>query len=243
MVVCHEALCLDSLEDFNATEADLMDMKNKILAMWKSRDRRRTLSPQTHHSLPHPWTPRNKDPPWGKTFTSGRAATSISAPHGPSYSLGKTSSPFFSLWPHHPKFPLHPGYHLIYRSFLPTSYPTVGTPMEYNFDPMTGQPLKLLISSTYSLPSQPFGASFSTPTSPGMTGLSTLPGLSKEVIGTVYPNIPLSSASLHSHPRSSLGATLGVRMSTTAYGNLSTMSSVWPIGTSRLNLRPRSLSI
>ena len=33
------------------------------------------------------------------------------------------------------------------------------------------------------------------------------------VIGTVYPNIPLSSASLHGHPRSSIGATLGVRMS------------------------------
>ena len=63
------------------------------------------------------------------------------------------------------------------------------------------------------------------------------------VIGTVYPNIPLSSASLHGHPRSSLGASLGVCMSTTAYGNLSTMSSVWPIGTFRLNLRPRPLSI
>ena len=36
------------------------------------------------------------------------------------------------------------------------------------------------------------------------------------VIGTVYPNIPLSSASLHSHPQSSLGATLGVCMSATA---------------------------
>ena len=58
------------------------------------------------------------------------------------------------------------------------------------------------------------------------------------LIGTVYPNIPLSSASLHGHPRSSLGATLGVRMSVTAYGNLSTMSSVWPIGAFRLNLRP-----
>ena len=60
------------------------------------------------------------------------------------------------------------------------------------------------------------------------------------MIGTVYPNIPLSSASIHGHPRSSLGATLGVRMSATAYGNHSTMSSVWPIGTSRLNLRPRA---
>ena len=45
-------------------------------------------------------------------------------------------------------------------------------------------------------------------------------------IGTVYPNIPLSSASIHGHPRSSLGATLGVRMSATAYGSLSTVSSV-----------------
>ena len=65
----------------------------------------------------------------------------------------------------------------------------------------------------------------------------------RTLIGTVYPNIPLSSASLHGHPQSSLGATLGVRMSVTAYGNLSTMSSVWPIGASRLNLRPRPLSI
>ena len=59
----------------------------------------------------------------------------------------------------------------------------------------------------------------------------------------MYPNIPLSSASLHSHPRSPLGATLGVRMSMTAYENLSTVSCVWPIGASRLNLRPRPLSI
>ena len=65
----------------------------------------------------------------------------------------------------------------------------------------------------------------------------------KGLIGTVYPNIPLSSASIHGHPRSSLGATLGVCMSMTAYGNLSTTSSVWPIGASRLNLRPHPLSI
>ena len=36
----HESLCLDSLEDFNATEADLMSMKDDILATWKSRDTR-----------------------------------------------------------------------------------------------------------------------------------------------------------------------------------------------------------
>ena len=42
--VCNEVLCLDSLEDFNTTEADLMELKNDILAMWESRDRCKTLS-------------------------------------------------------------------------------------------------------------------------------------------------------------------------------------------------------
>ena len=70
------------------------------------------------------------------------------------------------------------------------------------------------------------------------------------LIGTVYPNIPLSSANLYvmyfypqGHPRSSLGATLGVCMSVTAYWNLSTMSCVWPIGATRPNLVPTPLSI
>ena len=35
------------------------------------------------------------------------------------------------------------------------------------------------------------------------------PIVSIGMIGTVYPNIPLSSASLHGHPQSSLGAALG----------------------------------
>ena len=46
--VFKEVLHLDSLEDFNATEADLMDLKNNILAMWESRDRCRDLVPQAH---------------------------------------------------------------------------------------------------------------------------------------------------------------------------------------------------
>ena len=39
-----EALCLNSLEDFNATEADLMELKDDILTTWKSRDKHRTSS-------------------------------------------------------------------------------------------------------------------------------------------------------------------------------------------------------
>ena len=149
-----------------------MDMKNNILAMWKSRDRRTSSLGPTFTSLS--MDSKEQGSTLGKTFTSGRAATSISAPRGPSYSLGETSSPFFKPLAPPPRIPSLSRLLSYIQELLPTSYPTVGTPMEYNFDPMTGRPLKLLILSTYSLPSQPLGASFSTPTSPGMTGLSDL---------------------------------------------------------------------
>ena len=177
--VCHEALHLNSLEDFNATKADLMDMKNNILAMWKSRDRRRTLSlgPMFISSSADS---KEQGSTLGKTFTPRRAATSISAPCSPSYSLGKMSSPSFKPLAPPPRIPSSSGLSSYIQELLPTSYPMVGTPMEYNFDPMTGWPLKPLISSMYSPLSQPLGASFSTPTSLGMTGLSTLPGPSRK---------------------------------------------------------------
>ena len=117
----------------------------------------------------------------GKTFTSARAAMSTSALCSPSYGLGETSLPFFRSLAPPPGIP-HPSGLLSYRQdILPTpSYPAVGAPMEYIFDPMMGRPLKLFISSMYSLLSQPPGASFSTPTSPGVAGLSAMPGLSGE---------------------------------------------------------------
>ena len=46
--VCHEVLCLDSLEDFNATEVDLMDLKNDILTMWESRGQMQDFTPRAH---------------------------------------------------------------------------------------------------------------------------------------------------------------------------------------------------
>ena len=128
--VCHEALHLDSLEDFNATEADLMDMKNNILAMWKSRDRRRTLSLRptfTSSSVDS----KEQGSTIGKTFTSGRAAMSISALHAVLVTAWvRHHCPSSSLWPHHPEFHL-PSRLLSYiQELLPTSYPMVGTPME-----------------------------------------------------------------------------------------------------------------
>ena len=42
--VFKEILCLNSLENFNTTEADLMDLKSNIFTTWKSRDKHRTSS-------------------------------------------------------------------------------------------------------------------------------------------------------------------------------------------------------
>ena len=127
--VCHEALHLNSLEDFNATEADLMDMKNNILSTWKSRDRRRTssLGPMfTSLSMDS----KEQGSTLGKTSTPGRATMSISAPCSPSYSLGETSSLFFKPLAPPPRIS-YPSRLLSYiQELLPTSYPTVGTPME-----------------------------------------------------------------------------------------------------------------
>ena len=55
--VFKEALHLNLLEDFNATEADLVELKNDILATWKSRDKHKmsSLRPTFIHSSTHPF--------------------------------------------------------------------------------------------------------------------------------------------------------------------------------------------
>ena len=78
--VCKEVLCLDSLEDFNATEVDLMELKNDILTTWESRDRCRTLS------LGPTFTPLSagaseRRSTLGDTFTLSKAMASVSIPH------------------------------------------------------------------------------------------------------------------------------------------------------------------
>ena len=125
--VCHEVLHLNSLEDFNATEADLMDLKNDILAMWDSRDRCRTSSLRptfTSSSV----SANEKGSTLGKTFTPTRARTSTGALCSSGYGLGKTSLPLFRPLAPPPGIP-HP---LVLPSYmqdiLPTSsYPVMGT--------------------------------------------------------------------------------------------------------------------
>ena len=98
-----ESLCLDSLEDFNATEADIMHMKEDILATWKSRDARKTSS--LGPTFVSAADSRSRGSTLGKTFI----------PEGPAPSSGValvvvvTRVPHrhrsSNLWPHHLGFP------------------------------------------------------------------------------------------------------------------------------------------
>ena len=139
--VCHEVLHLNSLEDFNATEADLMDLKNDILAMWESRDRCRTSSFRPTFT-PLSTSASKKSSTLGKTFTPSKATVSASILHSSSYGLGGMSSPLLRPLAPPPGIP-HP---LVLSSYMQeilpmSSYSAMGTPMRYNFDPMMGQPL------------------------------------------------------------------------------------------------------
>ena len=183
-----------------------MGMKDNILATWKSRDARKTssLGPTFISST----DPKGQGSTLRRTFIPRGATASSGALCGPGGGTGEASSPFFRPLAPLPGNPSMSGLSPYIQGLLPTSFPMVGTPTEYNFDPIAGQPLKALIPSTYSLPSQALGASFLTPTSPCITGLSNSPGLSQEecplvvgspsrssrvVVGRRIPTVTVSS--------------------------------------------------
>ena len=104
-----ESLCLDSLEDFNATEADIMCLKESILSMWKSRDVRKTssLGPTFISSADS----RSRGSTLGKTFTPRQPVPSSSVPRGPGGGgdvIATSSSVFKPLAPP-PGIPIAPG--------------------------------------------------------------------------------------------------------------------------------------
>ena len=139
--VCNDVLCLDSLEDFNATEADLMELKNDILTTWKSRDRCKTSSLRPTFT-PSSTGASSKRSTLGDTVTPSRTVAYTSTLHGSSHSLGETSPSLSMLLSPPPGIP----YALMpvsyeQRIFPTLTYSTVGPTMGYNFDPMMGQPL------------------------------------------------------------------------------------------------------
>ena len=134
--VCHEALHLNSLEDFNATKTDLMGMKEDILATWKSRDARRTssLRPMFISSADS----KGQGSTLGRTFIPREATASSGALHGLSGSMGEASLPFFRPSAPLPGIPSRSGLSPYIQELLPTSFPMVGMPTKYNFNPITG---------------------------------------------------------------------------------------------------------
>ena len=134
--LCHEALHLDSLEDFNATEADLMGMKDDILATWKSRDTRKTSS--LRPTFISSTDSKGQGSTLGRTFIPRGATTSSGALRGPGGGTGEVSSSFFRPLAPPPGIPSMSGLSPYIQRLLPISFPMVGMPAEYNFDPITG---------------------------------------------------------------------------------------------------------
>ena len=132
----HEALCLDSLEDFNATEADLMSMKDDILAMWESRDARKTSSLRpTFISSAYS---KSQGSTLGRTFIPRGATAPSSALRGPGGGMGEVSLSFSRPLAPPPGISSMSGLPPYLQELLPTSFPTMGLPAEYNFNPITG---------------------------------------------------------------------------------------------------------
>ena len=157
-----------------------MHMKEDILATWKSRDTRKTssLGPMFVSSADS----RSWGSTLGKTFIPGGPAPFSGVPHGPGgggNTSAESSSVFKPLAPP-PRIPLVPGLSHYLQDPLPTSFPVMGPPAEYNFDPITGQPLKASTPDIFSQSSQPWNVLLPTFISPQVTGLSNLPGPSVE---------------------------------------------------------------
>ena len=174
-----ESLHLDSLKDFNATEADIMHMKDDILATWKSRDVRKTssLGPTFVSSADS----RSWGSTLGKSFIPRGPAPPSGVLHGPGGGgISAMSLSAFKPVAPPPGIPLAPGLTPYLQEPLPTSFPVMGPPMEYNFNPITGWPLKASTPNIFSWSSHLRDVLVPTSISLCVTGLSNLPGLSQE---------------------------------------------------------------
>ena len=175
-----ESLHLDSLEDFGATEADVMHMQENILATWKSRDTRKTssLGPMFISSADS----RSQGSTLGKTFIPGGPTPPSGVPRGPGGGGGMSavSSPVFKPLATPPRIPLASGLSPYIQEPLSTSFPMMGPPAVYNFNPVMGRPLKVSTPDILSRSSQLQDVLLPTFISPHVTGLSNLPGPSEE---------------------------------------------------------------
>ena len=119
-----------------------MHLKESILSTWKSRDARKTssLGPTFISSADS----RSRGSTLGKTFTPGQPVPSSSVLHGPGGggdAIAASPSAFKPLAPP-PGIPIAPGLSHYLQDPVPASFPAMGPPAEYNFDPITGRPLR-----------------------------------------------------------------------------------------------------
>ena len=158
-----------------------MHMKDDILAMWKSRDTRKTSSLRPHVHLFCRFQELGIYP--GENFYSQRACTTQQCTPWPWWRWWHECSVIFSLQTFGPttrdSLNVRP---------LPLPSRTIAhqlsydgsTRAKYNFDPITGWPLKASTPNIFSQSSQPRDVLLPTFISLHVTGLSNLPGLSEE---------------------------------------------------------------
>ena len=177
--VFREALCLDSLEDFNTTKADLVELKDNILTTWKSRDRCKTSSLRPTFIPSSVRASEKKKSTLGDTFSpsSATAPTPICSSifSGLSYALGGTQSPLIKPIGPPPGIP-YPLVSMPYRqgAFPTPSYSSWGSTTGYNFDPMMGKPLRPVIPISYPFLSQSSEMLLSTSLCPSLADLPSL---------------------------------------------------------------------
>ena len=156
--VFREALYLDSLDDFDATEVDLKELKDKILSIWKANDKCETSTLRPTF-VPSTAGAREKKSTLGSTFSPssttaplpihqnlfarsgyamGRVEQTLAKPTGPPLGIPFTQIPI----------PFRQG------TFPTSTYKPWGPVTGYNFDPMMGQPLRPTNPYSYPFMSQ-----------------------------------------------------------------------------------------
>ena len=156
-----------------------MHMKDDILAMWKSRDMRKTSS--LRPTFVSSADSRSQGSTLGKTFIPRGPAPPSSVLHGPGGGgMSAMSSSAFKPVAPPPRIPLAPRLSSYLQKPLLSSFPVMGLPTEYNFDPITGWPLKASTPNILSWSSNLWDVLAPTSISSCVTGLSNLPRLSQE---------------------------------------------------------------
>ena len=151
--VFREALCLDSLEDFNAMEADLMELKDNILSIWKAKDKHKTSSLRPTFVPSSTRAGKKKKSTLGDTFFPSSATAPV--PICETFLQIKLCCRWGPVTPHKAhgsatRDPLSSVSMPYGQGVLPTpGYAPWGSDTGYNFDPLMGQPLRPAVLYSY----------------------------------------------------------------------------------------------